>query len=106
MRHLLELLRRMAGSLRRTRTDADLQEELRAHLQFATEREINRGQSAPEAARRARLQAGSTVTGRIRGFSSTRSTLRRSAPRLRMRPSIATITYWPELAALRRFSMR
>src|SRR5262245_39269035 len=37
MRALLELLRRLGGSLRRSRSDADLEEELRLHLELATE---------------------------------------------------------------------
>jgi predicted permease len=59
MRALLEFLGRLTGSVRRTRTDADLQEELRAHLEFAAEREAERGLPPTDAARRARLQAGS-----------------------------------------------
>src|SRR5262245_58281618 len=39
MRALLEFLRRLSGSLGARRSDADLQEELRAHLALAAERE-------------------------------------------------------------------
>jgi putative ABC transport system permease protein len=59
MRTLLEFLRRLTGSLRTGRTDADLEEELRVHLELAAEREAARGHSPAAAARRARLQAGS-----------------------------------------------
>jgi predicted permease len=55
---LVELLRRLRGFLRRGRSDADLQEELRAHLDLAADAEVERGHSRDEAARRARLQAG------------------------------------------------
>ena len=58
MRTLLELLRRLGGSLRPTRTDADLQEELRSHLELAAAREAERGHPPSEAARLARLQTG------------------------------------------------
>jgi putative ABC transport system permease protein len=55
---LREFLRRLAGSVGRTRPDADLQEELRVHLELAAEREVERGRSPVEAARQARLRAG------------------------------------------------
>jgi len=38
MRGLLEFVRRLAGSVRRSRSDADLEEELRLHLEFSNER--------------------------------------------------------------------
>ena len=56
---LREFLRRLAGSAGRTRPDADLQEELRVHLELAAEREVERGRPPLEAARLARLRAGS-----------------------------------------------
>src|SRR5262245_36697365 len=56
---LREFLRRLAGSVGRRRPDADLQEELRVHLELAAEREVERGRPPVEAARLARLRAGS-----------------------------------------------
>ena len=65
MRAALEFLRRLAGSLwparfRRfeIRTDDDLKEELRAHLELAADAEAAAGHPAGDAARRARLRAG------------------------------------------------
>ena len=58
MRTMLELLRRLAGSLRRSRTDADLEQELRAHVEMASADEQRRGHHPAEAARIARLRAG------------------------------------------------
>jgi predicted permease len=55
---MLELLRRLAGALRGSRTDADLEQELRAHLEMASANEQERGQQPTEAARIARLRAG------------------------------------------------
>jgi predicted permease len=52
MRTLRELLLRLVGSVRRTRTDADLQEELRSHLEFACEHEARSASQPSEPARR------------------------------------------------------
>ena len=57
----LELLRRLLGSLRRSRSDADLEEELRLHLELAAESEQRRGASPADAARAARLRAGAAT---------------------------------------------
>ncbi len=53
-----ELLRRLAGSFRSPRTDADLEQELRLHLEMASTAEERRGHDPAEAARRARLRSG------------------------------------------------
>lgn len=58
MRSMLELLRRLAGSLRGSRTDADLEQELRLHVEMASADEQRRGHSPAEAARLARLRTG------------------------------------------------
>jgi predicted permease len=58
MRSILEFLRRLAGSLRGSRSDADLEQELRAHLEMASADEQRRGHQPDEAARLARLRAG------------------------------------------------
>ncbi|HEX5070524.1 MAG TPA: ADOP family duplicated permease [Vicinamibacterales bacterium] len=55
---LLEFLRRLNGSFRRGRTDEDVQEELRAHLELAADREGAAGHAPADASRRARLRAG------------------------------------------------
>ncbi|HYN07321.1 MAG TPA: ADOP family duplicated permease [Vicinamibacterales bacterium] len=55
---MLELLRRLAGSLRGSRTDADLEQELRVHVEMASAEEQSRGHHPAEAARLARLRAG------------------------------------------------
>jgi putative ABC transport system permease protein len=61
MRSILELLRRLAGSLRSSRTDADLEQELRLHVEMASADEQRRGHSPAEAARLARLHAGNVA---------------------------------------------
>jgi hypothetical protein len=58
MRALLEFFRRLRGSIRQGRTDEDLREELRAHLDLAAEREARRGQDHSGALRRLRVEAG------------------------------------------------
>jgi putative ABC transport system permease protein len=58
MRTLREFLQRLLGSVRSTRTDADLQDELRAHLELAAEREAQRGHPPAERVRRARVRVG------------------------------------------------
>lgn len=60
MQRLLEFLRRLAGSVRPSRTDADLQEELRLHLDLAAGRQADAlRDGALDATRRAHLEAGS-----------------------------------------------
>ncbi len=58
MMPLREWLARLWGTVRRSRPDADLQEELRVHLDFAEEDARRRGSSSAAAARAARLRAG------------------------------------------------
>jgi predicted permease len=58
VRRLLELLRRLASVLLGSRTDADLEQELRAHLEIASADEQRRGQQPADAARMTRLRAG------------------------------------------------
>jgi macrolide transport system ATP-binding/permease protein len=58
-----EWLARLWATLRRRRTDADLEEELRLHLELAAD-EAQRSGSSPADARLARLSAGS-LTGAI-----------------------------------------
>ena len=55
---LREWLTRLWGTFRRTRADADLEEELRLHLELAAEDAERRGSSRGEAARAATLTAG------------------------------------------------
>ena len=76
MRALIEFLRRLAGSVRPPRTDHDLQEELRSHLELAAERETGRGHAPADAARLARVQSD--------GVAQTMDALRdqRGLPRL------------------------
>ena len=61
MRSMLELLRRLAGSLRGSRTDADLEQELRLHVEMASADEQRRGHQPAEAARHARLHTGTVA---------------------------------------------
>lgn len=63
MRAILEFARRLAGSLRRSRTDADLEERLRLHVELAAEDEQRRGQPPLDVARAARVRAGGHGTG-------------------------------------------
>jgi hypothetical protein len=58
MRGVLEFARRLMGSIRRSRSDADLQEELRLHVELAGEEALRRALPAPDAARAARIRAG------------------------------------------------
>jgi putative ABC transport system permease protein len=58
---MLELLRRLAGSLRSSRTDADLEQELRLHVELASAEEQRRGHHPADAARLARLRAGNVA---------------------------------------------
>ena len=70
------LLSRFAGLLRRSRLDADLEDELRAHIELATAENMRRGMS-PGAARTAALRA-------FGGVAQTRESYRaeRGFPRL------------------------
>ena len=58
MGRLREIIARLAGTLRRRRSDADIDEELRSHLAFAEDEARRRG--AP--VRDARLRAGSAAS--------------------------------------------
>src|SRR5438094_4264286 len=58
MRALRELVRRLWGTIRRSPSDRDLEEELRFHLDQVSEGLRNRGALPDEARRAARLQAG------------------------------------------------
>ena len=58
MRTILEFARRLAGAVRRSRSDADLEEELRLHLALAADDEQKRGHRPFEAGRAARVRAG------------------------------------------------
>src|SRR5262249_9487727 len=53
-----EWLQRVRGTLRLGRSDADLEEELRLHLELAADEARRRGMTAEEATRAARLKAG------------------------------------------------
>ena len=61
MRSWLELVQRLAGSVRSPRTDADLEQELRVHVEMASADEQRRGHRPAEAARLARLRAGNVA---------------------------------------------
>jgi predicted permease len=71
MRTILEFARRLTGSVRRARSDADLEEELRLHLELAEEDQRRRGQPAPDAARAARIRAGG-ITQAMEGLRDQR----------------------------------
>jgi predicted permease len=60
LRLLIERARRLIGSLRlsRTRSDADLEQELRLHLLLAAEAEQRRGTAASKRVRAARVRSG------------------------------------------------
>jgi predicted permease len=58
VRILREFLVRLTGTLRRSRPDHDLEEELRLHLDLAAEDEQRRGRTRHDAARAARIRAG------------------------------------------------
>ena len=58
MATLREWLNRLWGTLRRTRTDRDLEEELRLHLELAAEDARRRGEPPEHAVRAARIEAG------------------------------------------------
>lgn len=58
MRFVRERLLRLIGSVRQRRADADLQEELRAHLDLAADDARRRRRPDVDAERVARLRAG------------------------------------------------
>lgn len=58
MRTLREWLHRLLGTMRRGRRDNDLEEELRLHLELATEAAAWRGESPKEARRQALIRSG------------------------------------------------
>jgi putative ABC transport system permease protein len=61
MRILREWLHRLAGALLPGRRDADLEQELRLHLEMAAEEAQRRGVDPAAAARSARIEAGSAL---------------------------------------------
>ena len=61
MRTLREWIRRLRGTLRRGRSNADLEQELRAHLELAAEDSRRRGLRPEQAIRTARIKAGGTA---------------------------------------------
>ena len=76
MRALIEWTRRLTGTFHLSRSDDDLAEELRSHLELAAEEHARRGLSDPESARAARVRVG--------GVAQALDALRdqRSVPRL------------------------
>jgi hypothetical protein len=56
-----EWLNRLWGTFRRTRSDRDLEDELRVHLELAADEERRRGNSEGSAVRTARLRVGSVA---------------------------------------------
>jgi hypothetical protein len=58
---LHEWLHRLWGTLRRSRTDRDLEDELRIHLELVADEERRRGASEESAARTAKLRVGSVA---------------------------------------------
>jgi putative ABC transport system permease protein len=56
-----EWILRLLGTLRRRRDDADLQDELRVHIELAAEDAQRRGESLHEARRTARLRSGGAL---------------------------------------------
>lgn len=61
MTTLREWLQRLVGALRWGRPDDDLQDELRAHVEFAAEAAARGGESPTDARRRARVRSGGTA---------------------------------------------
>jgi putative ABC transport system permease protein len=61
VRVIREWMLRLLGTLRRGRSDADLQEELRLHMELAADDAERRGELAHEARRMARLRSGSAL---------------------------------------------
>src|SRR5215471_7555742 len=59
MASMREWMRRLWGTIRRNPRDSEMQEELRSHLELASEDMQRRGGSTDDALRAARLKAGS-----------------------------------------------
>ena len=55
---LREFVHRLVGTVRRSRSDADLEDELRVHLELAAEHEAQTGRPAPAARRQAQITTG------------------------------------------------
>src|SRR4051812_17127060 len=58
MRFVREWIHRLRGTLLQSRRDADMEEELRLHVDMATEKARRRGLESAEAARAARIEVG------------------------------------------------
>ena len=58
MASMREWMRRLWGTIRRNPRDSEMQEELRSHLELASEDMLRHGSSTEEALRAARLKAG------------------------------------------------
>lgn len=61
MRTLREWLHRLVGTLRPRRPDSDIEEELRLHVELATEAAVRRGEAPDEARRQALIRSGGTT---------------------------------------------
>jgi hypothetical protein len=61
MRTVREWLNRLGGTLRPRRSDDELEEELRLHMELAADDARRRGHTAEEAARAARLRSGAIL---------------------------------------------
>jgi len=99
MRVLREWIHRLLGTLRLGRREADLQEELRLHVELAAEDAQRRGEAGQDAMRAARLRSGSSL-GALdalrdqRGFSwidELRRDLRHGLRTLRRSPSFTAV---------------
>ena len=76
MRILREWIQRLWGALRPGRRDADLEQELRLHLELAAEDARRRGGTGDDAVRAARIEAGGASQGlasRLERIASARS---------------------------------
>jgi len=65
-----EWLSRLWGTFRRTRTDRDLEDELRAHLELAADEERRWGNPEGRAARTARLRVGGVAPAMAAQFTA------------------------------------
>ena len=63
MRSFREWVARLVGTVTGHRTDRDLEEELRAHLELAADDARRRGESAEQAVREARIRYGGLAQG-------------------------------------------
>src|SRR3977135_485040 len=68
MARLREWIRRLCGTLRPSRGDRDLEQELRLHLELAAEDALRRGRTSEDAPRASRMEIG--------GMAQTMETLR------------------------------